>query len=237
LLFTLFAMALLLVTGCGGKKRARTYPPAYPPELPSTAPQTTPGAGAQEPSVPANAKPIYTEIGIASWYGPPYNNRKAATGEIYDMYQLTAAHKTLPLNSIARVTNLANGKSVVVRINDRGPFVGDRIVDLSLAAAKAIGVWRSGLARVRLDVLSAPSPINSGGRWCVQIGAFHDMDDALRLKSRLQRKYPSANVIEFTGPTGHWVRIRPLHDDRSRAIEVENSLHVDEGGVFLVRLD
>src|SRR5207248_5967636 len=85
-------------------------------------------------SVPKNAKPIYVETGLASWYGPPYHNRNAADGQPFNMNQMTAAHKTLPLNSIVRVTNLKTGKSVIVRINDRGPFVGDRIIDLSLAS-------------------------------------------------------------------------------------------------------
>ena len=88
------------------------------------------------------------ETGMASWYGPPYHNRKAATGEIYDMHQLTAAHKTLPLNSIVRVTNVANGKSVIVRINDRGPFIGSRIIDLSYAAALKLDYIKQGSAMV-----------------------------------------------------------------------------------------
>lgn len=222
----------LLLTGCG-KKRTVAHVPPPPPDLDAG---HAPSEVAQ-PSLSAGAPAIFTEIGIASWYGPPYHNRKAADGEIYDMYQFTAANKTLPLNSIARVTNLSNGKSVVVRINDRGPFVGDRMIDLSLAAAKQIGVWRSGLAKVRMDVLSAPASLDTGGRWCVQIGAFKQADEALDLKARLQREYRTAKVIEFAGPTGEWVRLRPLNDDRARAFEVAKHLHVDEGGVFLVRLD
>jgi rare lipoprotein A len=177
------------------------------------------------------------ETGMASWYGPPYHNRKAATGEIYDMHQLTAAHKTLPLNSIVRVTNVANGKSVIVRINDRGPFIGSRIIDLSYAAAHEIETWRAGVAKVRVEVLETPKPLNQGGRWCVQIGAFTDAEEATRLKEKLARKYRTANVIQFNGPTGAWVRFRALNDDKSRAVEVANNTKVEEGGVFLVRLD
>ena len=88
-----------------------------------------------------------------------------------------------------------------------------------------------------IEVLDAPKPLDRGGRWCVQIGAFSDSDEAARLKSKLIRKYKTAKVIQFAGPTGDWVRIRPLDDDRSRAFEVARDTKVNEGGVFLVRLD
>ena len=174
---------------------------------------------------------------MASWYGPPYHNRRGANGEIYNQNAMTAAHRTLPLNSLVRVTNVSTGHTAMVRITDRGPFVEDRIVDLSLAAAKAVDVWRPGTAEVRLEVLSAPAPIEEGGRWCVQIGAFHSEHDARKLKERLQDRYENANVIQFTGPTGEWVRIRPQGDDKQKAKEVASRTHVKEGGVFLVRLD
>lgn len=238
--FFVFSAALIFLVGCGEKKRVtRDVPPPPPIQMPDTR-DTVPASDDDSTSRPSETdarKPIFTETGLASWYGPPYHNRKAATGEIYDMHQLTAAHKTLPLNSIVRVTNVANGKSVLVRINDRGPFIGTRIIDLSYAAAHAIDVWRAGVAQVKVEVLEAPKPISEGGRWCVQIGAFRDTEEATRLKEKLSRKYRTANVIQFTGPTGDWVRIRPLNDERSRAIEVANTTHVDEGGVFLVRLD
>ncbi len=198
---------------------------------------TPPPAIAIEQDAYEHVKPIYVETGTASWYGPPYHNRKAATGEVFDMNLLSAAHKTLPLNSIVRVTNLANGKKIVLRINDRGPFIGDRILDLSLGAAKAIDVWRSGLAKVKVEVLETPSPIETGGRWCVQIGAFTDGAEAAMLKDKLMRTYRTAKVIQFTGPTGDWVRIRPLNDDRRKAEEVARVTRVNKGGVFLVRLD
>ena len=94
--------------------------------------------------------------GIASWYGPGFHGRRTASGEIYNMYAYTAAHKTLPLGTYVRVINLENGKSVVVRINDRGPFKKGRIIDLSYAAAKKIGMIEKGTARVRLEILSKP---------------------------------------------------------------------------------
>jgi rare lipoprotein A len=229
-----FSSVIILLVGCGEKKRVVTRVPPPPPPVTSETAETRP---TPNPDVYDRRAPILVETGMASWYGPPYHNRKAATGEIYDMHQLTAAHKTLPLNSIVRVTNVANGKSVIVRINDRGPFIGTRIIDLSYAAAHEIETWRAGVAKVRVEVLETPKPLNEGGRWCVQIGAFSDAEEATRLKEKLARKYRTANVIQFNGPTGAWVRFRPLNDERARAVEVANSTKVDEGGVFLVRLD
>jgi rare lipoprotein A len=180
---------------------------------------------------------IYSEEGIASWYGPPYDKRRGANGQIFDKDALTAAHRTLPMNSLIRVTNLSTGQSVIVRVTDRGPFVHDRVLDLSLASAKAIGVWRAGVARVRIEVFAAPAPLDSGGRWCVQVGAFKNEKGADKLRDQLLRKYRTANVIEFTGPTGHWVRIRPQADDKGRAVEIARDLEPSEGEAYLVRLD
>ena len=99
-----------------------------------------------------------TETGVASWYGVPYHGQRAASGEIYDMEQLTAAHRTLPFQTVVEVTNLDNGKRVTVRVNDRGPFVKGRILDLSHAAAQKIGMIGPGTARVRLKVVQPPRP-------------------------------------------------------------------------------
>ena len=180
---------------------------------------------------------IYSEEGLASWYGPPYDKRRGANGEIFDKDALTAAHRTLPMNSLIKVTNLSTGQSAILRVTDRGPFVPDRMLDLSLASAKAIGVWRPGVARVRVEVFAAPAPLDHGGRWCVQIGAFKNEKGAFKLRDQLTRKYRTANVIEFTGPTGHWVRIRPAEDDKGRAVEIARELEPSEGEAYLVRLD
>ncbi|MCU1309366.1 MAG: rare lipoprotein [Candidatus Angelobacter sp.] len=239
--FSHLALLLMLcaaVVGCGGKKPQQARVPA-PPVIDGssqTADSDTSTADGKI-TVPKNAKPIYVETGIASWYGSAYHNRKAANGEVFDMNQPTAAHKTLPLNSIVRVTNLKTGKSIVLRINDRGPFIGDRILDLSMQAAKEIDVYRMGLAPVKMEVLQSPAPLDQGGRWAVQIGAFTDHDEAAKLKDKLTRKYTASKVIQFTGPTGEWVRIRPPQDDRKRALEVAHDTKATEGGVFLVRLD
>jgi peptidoglycan lytic transglycosylase len=227
--------AMVAIAGCAKKHQQVAI--TAPPTIGEASSNDSEANSVGKISVPKNAKPIYVETGLASWYGPPYNKRNAADGRPFDMYQMTAAHKTLPLNSIVRVTNLKTGKAVVLRINDRGPFVGDRIIDLSLAAAKEIDVWRAGVARVKVEVLEAPKPLSSGGRWAVQIGAFSAHSEASKLKSSLSRKYKTANVIQFTGPTGDWVRLRPQDDDRQQAQQIARATQVNEGGVFLVRLD
>ncbi|HET9743126.1 MAG TPA: septal ring lytic transglycosylase RlpA family protein [Terriglobales bacterium] len=242
LLAPLLALSLLL-NGCGKKEVRASVPPA--PSLPPTESGTAspaPSAAANVPNTsitlpPANAKPLYTQIGIASWYGPPYHNRRAANGEIYDMNQMTAAHRTLPLNSLVRITNLSTGHSAIVRITDRGPFIGERMIDLSLAAAKATDVWKAGLAWVRLEVLQTPVPIDTGGKWAVQIGAFDSTQVATKMKHELEQQYNTAKILEFAGPTGEWVRIRVPNDDKDEAEEISRTLTTPEGGVFLVRLD
>ena len=141
-----------------------------------------------------------TEKGEASWYGEPYNGRRAASGEIFDMEQLTAAHRTLPFQTWVEVTNLDNGKQVDVRITDRGPFVDGRIIDLSRGAAREIDLLRTGIAKVQLKVIDAPKrsvaavdiPVvdppkaaTPSGEFAVQVGAFSDRDRAEKLRASL----------------------------------------------------
>jgi len=241
----LLAAAALLLPGIGCSKKKTAYaPPPPPPPAAAPAPAPSAPANGSKPSattpsihVDPHARVIWKQEGYASWYGPNYNHRRAANGEVYDQEQMTAAHNTLPLNSIVRVVNLKTGQIALVRITDRGPFVPDRIIDLSVASAKALGVYLPGTAPVRLEVLSAPHPIESGGRWCVQIGAFQTQDAAIRLKQHLLHRYPDAQVIQFKGPTGYWVRIRVPEDDKEKTRQVYAKTKVDEGGVYMVRLD
>jgi len=178
------------------------------------------------------------ETGLASWYGAPYDHRRASNGEVYDMHAMTAAHRTLPMGSIVRVTNVKTGNSAVVRINDRGPFIQGRILDLSEAAAKKVDVWSAGVAMVRIELLQTPVPVSSAGRWAVQIGAFEKEHTADQLANRLSRRYQTAKVLCFGSPVGDWwVRVRVQGDDRQRAESVVRETHTSEGEIFLVRLD
>jgi len=225
------------LSGCGGRRRETHVQPPPPPAI---QPTEVPPLERTEPAepTPENIKPLYVEVGLASWYGAPYHNRRAANGEIYNMNALTAAHRTLPLNSIVRVTNQRTGSTATVRITDRGPFVEDRIIDLSVAAAKALDVWRPGTAKVKLEVMEAPAPINRGGRWAVQFGGFEREGDARIVQERLEHRYRTAKVLAFSSPVGDWwVRIRVMNDDKGRAEEVAHNSPAPPEQTFLVRLD
>jgi rare lipoprotein A len=185
----------------------------------------------------AEGKPLSVEVGLASWYGPPYHNHQAADGSVFDQNALTVAHRELPLGTMVRVTNVATGESVVAKVTDRGPFVQGRILDLSLAAAKAIGVYRAGVAKVKVEAFARPNA-DPAGRWCVQIGTFLTLDDANQTKNDLLRRYAAtAKVIEFAGPTGYWVRINPLQADRTTATSIAASIHIPDADPYLVRLN
>ncbi|HEV2619627.1 MAG TPA: septal ring lytic transglycosylase RlpA family protein [Acidobacteriaceae bacterium] len=204
-------------------------------------------ANAEENVPPVNSelrppgRPVSSEVGLASWYGPPYHNRKGADGTIYDQNAMTAAHRELPLGTVVRVTNLTNSESVYVRITDRGPFIDGRIIDLSLAAAKAVDVYGAGVAKVRVEAYAPPERpgVDPAGKWCVQIGAFLDEADAVQLKNDLLRRYATAKVIEFAGPTGHWVRIDPRNDTRAVVSQIADSIHIPDPGAqpYIVRLN
>jgi rare lipoprotein A len=130
------------------------------------------------------------------------------------------------------------GHWAIVRITDRGPFIEGRILDLSRAAATKIDVVRAGIAQVRLEVLETPAPLDSGGRWAVQIGGFDVQESASKLAGQISRRYHTAKVISFNSPVGDWwVRVRVLNDDRGRAQEIARDMHTEQGAVFLVRLD
>jgi rare lipoprotein A len=250
---SLTALALV-VSGCH-KKTKQAYRPPPPPSINTASsgsnthgkapsrPESS-GTATQLPSPPpappdVHGKPVLVETGLASWYGPPYAGRKGADGKVYDQNAMTAAHLTLPLGSIVRVTNLATNQSAMVKITDRGPFVHGRILDLSLAAAKQIGLYRMGVAKVRIEAW-APGPRENslpGGRWCVQIGAFPHEEDAIQLKNHLIRRYATAKVIEFAGPTGHWVRINPKVPDRAHADEIAANIHVADAEPYIIRTD
>jgi rare lipoprotein A len=254
-------LALLFSSACGHPKQARVNVPPPPGPQPSTEPPTDksdattasrpakqPSAPKSpeeknadalgEPSLPTGTKPISTETGLASWYGPPYHNRRGSNGEVYNMHAMTAAHRTLPLGSIVRVTNLKTGHAALVRVTDRGPFIPGRVLDLSLAAARKLDVVQPGVAQVKVEVMQTPASLETGGKWAVQIGGFPDEDMATQLADHLTRRYRTAKVLRFASPAGDWwVRVRVLHDDRQRAEELAAETETNQGAVFVVRLD
>lgn len=185
----------------------------------------------------------YRAKGVASWYGEAFHGRRTSSGEIYDMHGMTAAHKTLPLPSVVRVTNLDSGQSVIVTVNDRGPFVKDRIIDLSYAAAKQLGMIEAGTCNVEVQALSTTPPgagamadtaaavsrpASATGtvaatplparRMFMQVGAFGDEANAARLKARLESQGVGNVVIRHDdagNPALYRVRIGPIEDARA----------------------
>lgn len=151
----------------------------------------------------------YKEQGEASWYGMKFHGHRTSNGEIYDVYQYTAAHKSLPLPSYVKVTRLDTGQSVVVRVNDRGPFHKGRIIDLSYVAAKKLGIDKLGVAKVEVEALlpehSAPV------RW-IQVGAFSNVDSALKMQARLEDHFAGKNwpIIISRSNQLNMVRIGPI---------------------------
>ncbi len=170
----------------------------------------------RRPATRPSIKPL--DKGTASWYGPKFHGRRTASGERYDMNELTAAHPSLPFGTLLEVRNLRNGKSVVVRVNDRGPFSKSRILDLSFGAAREIGLVLSGTAPVeifRVDKGGAPP------RYTVQVAAFGEEQRALTLKSELARFYPETTVRS----DGTWNRVQVgAFEERERAEDVRREL-------------
>ena len=159
------------------------------------------------------------QIGIASWYGPGFHGNRTANGEIYDQFELTAAHPSLPLGTRAMVTNLANGRAVEVRINDRGPFVDGRAIDLSYAAARTIGLVGPGTGRVRIELLGkAPPPATHllpaparelpTSSYTIEVAALADPTKADHLRRVLASRFPDAFVVPVAGTTGRYYRVR-----------------------------
>jgi rare lipoprotein A len=179
----------------------------------------------------------FRERGIASWYGRDFHGKKTANGETYDMHEMTAAHKTLPLGTYVKVFNLDNDKETEVRINDRGPFVRGRIIDLSYEAARRIGVVGPGTASVEINAIGqeikagtdkvVPVDYNTGN-FTFQVGAFIDKSNAERLKDKLDEKYRNAHITTYDAGDRIYYRVRVGEcRDLSRASEYEEALRKD----------
>jgi rare lipoprotein A len=173
------------------------------------------------------------QTGVASWYGHPFDGRLTANGEIYDMEKMTAAHRTFPFGTVLRVENLANGKTAEVRINDRGPFVRERIIDLSHAAAQAISM--PGVANVRLQAISVPRA-RAVEVFAVLVGAFSQRSEADKLRARLERKYGTATSI-FRDRDQSWSVLVGLEPTMESANALALQLDKEEGPAFVVLVD
>lgn len=241
---------LLLAAGCGAKKVHTAHAPAPLPPMPSGS-RTPAAAGPRDttratttptpPSLPAPPAHIPqigdTEAGTASWYGEPYHGRRAADGEIYDMEQLTAAHRTLPFNTWVRVRNQQNGRIVEVRITDRGPFVGDRIIDLSRAAARAIEMLGPGLAPVELTIIKPPEIAAVEDLFGVQVGAFSDRSYAVRLHAQLLSRFGYARMVQRADSPGLWRVVVGGCGTLEQAQALTPQLRREFGTAYAVRVD
>ena len=231
--FCLWA-AVALLSGCSAVEQMDGAPVAPPDisEIPDAVPRLEPlSRYGNPPSYVVNGKRYHTlssnrgyrERGIASWYGTKFHGRRTSTQEVYDMYAMSAAHKSLPLPTYVRVTNLENGRSVVVRVNDRGPFHENRLIDLSYAAAAKLGLLAQGTGLVEVEAVDAqftshevpePRPVLAAApELYLQVGAFADRSNAERLKARLV-SVGDAPVLISEGVNGlgtiYRVRVGPL---------------------------
>jgi rare lipoprotein A len=146
------------------------------------------------------------QYGVASWYGGEFHGRPTSSGEVYDMYQLTCAHNTLPLGTIVMVTNLENGRSLELKVNDRGPFVKERVIDVSYAAAQMLGIWGKGTAPVKVEVVSLA--IEPAQRFTLQVGSFTDEANAQKLAEQLRRSFENVYVATVETLTQKYHRVR-----------------------------
>ncbi len=165
------------------------------------------GAGCAS-APPRESYPIgYIEWGVASWYGPGFHGNRTANGERFDMHQLTAAHRTLPLGSLVLVRSLSTGRTVTVRINDRGPFAKGRVLDLSLAAARALGLVGAGTDQVELRVIGYQGRPGALGSLRIQVGSFAELANAHALAGRLRSRYPEVRIQPVDLPEGRRYRV------------------------------
>jgi len=241
----LAVIVLVSLTACGKKVRVASAPAPSPRT--STAP-----APNRPPEVSRPASPDDSELrGIASYYAEPFQGRRTANGEVFDSYeQMTAAHRTLPFNTVVKVTNRNNGRDVEVRINDRGPFVDGRVIDLSLKAARELDMVRSGVAPVQLEIVRQGTPTPRGtsrsegafappvaALYAVQVGAFDTEQAALTLQQSLEKHYRDVTIQTFSA-TRTFYRVRVGRTaDLASAEKLAKQLRDDSFDPFVVRLN
>jgi len=212
--FFILCIVVSLLTSCSHEK-------------PSYRSDATPSGRVQKPYTvkgeryePLSSHEGFIQTGIASWYGNDFHGKKTSNGETYDMYSMTAAHKTLPFNVYVKVSNKDNGRETVVRINDRGPFVAGRIIDLSYSAAKELGVAGSGTAQVKIEALgyldgtakdkkSYRQPASyDRGSFGIQVGAFTTLDNAQKMADNIKQRYGASSIREAFVSGTRYYRVR-----------------------------
>lgn len=196
----------------------------------------------------------YVEEGLASWYGTDFHGKPTSCGEPYDMWAMTAAHKTLPLGTYVKVTNLQTGNSIIVKINDRGPFVSGRIIDLSCRASQELGSFKTGLTKVRVEAVQVateqmvgqntywkvdPVPSFRYGAFTIQIGAFKEQQNAMRLRSRMAQGFKEIQVSpsNYGGTTLYRVQVGAYRDLVMAQNETERLRGQGFGDAFVVAME
>ncbi len=181
----------------------------------------------------------HSQLGMASWYGPSFHGKPSASGEPYDMWALTAAHRTLPFGTWVQVTKVETGKRITVRINDRGPFIKGRIIDLSYGAARELAMIGEGTSDVSLTIVSPPNAsipsIRAPSRFWVQAGAFTTLMEAMTLRERLAAQYDLVRVQTVNLPSGEWHRVQVgAFPSKKTAQSAARALQNDFGGNPLI---
>ncbi len=242
--FLAILLAGSVMISCGGKKP--TVPKEPGKQKASQKPYTVLGKRYE----PLKSHVGFTQEGIASWYGKDFHGKKTSNGEVYDMHAMTAAHKTLPLGVFVKVRNRETGQEIIVRVNDRGPFVKNRIIDLSYSAAKKLGVDLKGTAPVRVEALGYRAPGATGdtyqapetydsGNYSVQIGAFKDYQNAKRLSEEMRKLHGHSEVKTGTVNGELFYRVQAGVFTSLQAAEEAEERFADQGypGSFTVALD
>ncbi|MCX7823220.1 MAG: septal ring lytic transglycosylase RlpA family protein [Syntrophobacterales bacterium] len=241
-------VTLILASSCSTSTKPTPSPPvSYPP-------WTKPYCVRGKCYFPLLSAEGYVEEGIASWYGPQFHGKKTSSGEIFNMNDMTAAHKTLPLGIYVKVTRLDNGRWIIVKVNDRGPFVGDRIIDLSKRAAEELGIIPNGTAKVRIEALQpatliqyaqnqyrwVPEPVASPwrGLFEIQLAAFESRQNADRFRSSLARRHPDVGIepYYFGGKMLYRVKLGKF-DDLHKARAALEAIRSEFPDAFVIARD
>jgi rare lipoprotein A len=223
-------LSLALLVACAG----RQVPPT-----PVAAVAPSPVEVSVPVSAPAPVPPVpeanYRETGIASWYGKELHGKQTANGEVFDMYGLSAAHRTLPLGTLVRVTNLDNFKSITVRINDRGPFFKSRFLDLSYGAAKELGFVSQGTARVKIETVEA---VRDPAQYTMQAAVFTEEENARMLKERLNTRFGVVSIVPFETNIARFYRVQVgTYASEDRAEQAARKLTLEGLEPVVVRKD